>query len=65
MDPSLTEEQIEDVKIDYSNKVKKYRQLENDMKAFNESLQSHFMKQQEEMSRLELENYQLLEELQI
>ena len=35
------------------------------MRAFNESLQGQFQKQQEQMSQLELENYQLLEELQM
>ena len=62
---NLTEQQMEDRREEYRDKVKKYRQLENDMTAYNESLQSQFKKQQEEMSQLELENYQLLEELQL
>ena len=49
----------------YAEKVRKYRQIENDMKVFNDSLQVQFKKQQEEMSKLEVENYKLLEELQI
>eukprot|EP00353_Schmidingerella_taraikaensis_P012379 CAMPEP_0185572562 /NCGR_PEP_ID=MMETSP0434-20130131/4473_1 /TAXON_ID=626734 ORGANISM="Favella taraikaensis, Strain Fe Narragansett Bay" /NCGR_SAMPLE_ID=MMETSP0434 /ASSEMBLY_ACC=CAM_ASM_000379 /LENGTH=66 /DNA_ID=CAMNT_0028188483 /DNA_START=12 /DNA_END=212 /DNA_ORIENTATION=+ len=61
---NLTNEQMEDRRIEYADKVKKYRQQENDMKAFNESLQASFKTQQDEMSRLELENFQLLEELQ-
>ena len=35
---------------EYKDKVKQYRQLENDMKAYNESLQGQFKTQQEEMS---------------
>ena len=49
----------------YAEKVRKYRQIENDMKVFNDSLQVQFKKQHEEMSKLEVENYKLLEELQI
>jgi len=61
---ALGEDQDE-LQAAYAEKVRKYRQLENDMKAFNESLQAQFVKQQDEMSRLELENYKLLEELQL
>ena len=45
--------------------MRKYRQLENDMRAYNDSLQNQFRKQQEEVTRLDMENYQLLEELQM
>ena len=45
--------------------MRKYRQLENDMRAFNDSLQTQFRKQNEEVSKLEVENYKLLEELQM
>ena len=62
---NLTEEQMQERRDEYKDKVKQYRQLENDMKAYNESLQNQFKSQQEEMSQLELENYQLLEELQM
>ena len=65
MDAGLTDEQMEDYRLEYLEKLQKYRQVENDMKAFNDSLHSHFLKQQEEMSRLDLENYKLLEQLQI
>ena len=35
------------------------------MRAFNDSLQTQFRKQNEEVSKLEVENYKLLEELQM
>ena len=59
------EKNDEERAAEYSDKVRKYRQIENDMKAFNDSLQSQFRKQQEEVSNLEHENYKLLEELQM
>lgn len=54
---------IEERKAEYADKMRKYRQLENDMRAFNDSLQAQFRKQNEEVSKLEVENYKLLEEL--
>ena len=35
---NLTEEQMKDRRDEYNDKIKQYRQLENDMKAYNESL---------------------------
>jgi len=34
----LSAEKMEDRQLEYIDKVKKYRQLENDMRAFNDSL---------------------------
>ena len=56
---------IEERQAEYADKMRKYRQIENDMRAFNESLQTQFRKQNEEVSKLEVENYKLLEELQM
>ncbi len=60
---NLDEHQMEDRRLEYLDKVKKYKQIENDMRAFNESLTQQFKKQQEEVSRLDMENYALLEQL--
>ena len=39
---NLGEEQMQERRNEYKDKVKQYRQLENDMKAYNESLQGQF-----------------------
>ena len=59
------EANLEEKASEYQDKLRKYRQAENDMKAYNSSLQAQFKKQQEEVSKLELDNYKLLEELQM
>ena len=56
---------MEERQAQYAEQMRKYRQLENDMRAFNDSLQAQFRKQNEEVSKLEVENYKLLEELQM
>ena len=48
---------------DYQELYKHYKQLENDMKAYNDELQNQFRKQQEKISKVEVENYKLLEDL--
>ena len=65
MSAELGEITMEERALEYAEKMRKYRQLENDMRAFNDSLQTQFRKQQEEVTRLDMENYQLLEELQM
>ncbi len=41
---NLDEHQMEDRRVEYLDKVKKYKQIENDMQAFNESLTQQFKK---------------------
>ena len=50
---------------DYLELLRKYRQVENDMRAFNDELANQFRKQQEKTQKFEVENYKLLEDLQI
>ena len=50
---------------DYMELLRKYKQVENDMKAYNEELANQFRKQAEKTQKVEVENYKLLEELQI
>ena len=65
MSAEQDEATMEERKQEYAEKMRKYKQLENDMRAFNDSLVSQFQKQQEEVSKLDMENYKLLEELQM
>ena len=61
---SETEAYLEKEK-EYAELMKVYLQVENDMKAFNDEISAKFRKQQERTSKLEVENFKLLEELQI
>ena len=51
--------------IEYADKYKKYKQIENDMLAYNDQLQNQVRKQEADVEALEFQNYKLLEEIQI
>ena len=50
---------------EYAELMKVYLQVENDMKSFNNEMTNKFRYQQEKASKMEVENFKLLEELQI
>ena len=60
-----TKDREEEKADDYFELLKKYKQIENDMKAFNDGLANQFRKQQERTSRFEIDNYKYLEDLRI
>lgn len=62
-DPSS--KSLETRAAEYAEQLRKYKQIENDMRAYNEQILNNSKKQQGEVSRLELENYELLDDLQI
>ena len=53
----LSSKQFETRAAEYAEQMRKYKQIENDMRAYNEQILNNSKKQQGEVSRLELENY--------